>query len=314
MRINLFHAVWAVVFGGSLFAGAESNDSAPSRQPISSLPFVITQSGDFYATTNLTGSCGIAVLTNNVTIDLNGFALTDLNSTNSGIFAPFNFTNLVVSNGSIRGWSGHGIYALEMDNCRMTKLEISSNAFTGLNVGDHANVTDCRLLNNGTSGVLTGTHALVKDCLAQSNRSDGIHTSADSQVLACLSLNNSGNGITIGGTSAVRDSTTAQNRGSGIYISQPGCQVTGNTSVSNNPIAFRSNAGIYVFDSSNHIEGNRVTANGYAGICVFLNYSNNVIVNNTVTYNVTNNYIVPRGNDLRPAASQAIAGDTNATR
>src|SRR3954469_21762838 len=48
------------------------------RTPISSLPLVITNSGSYYLTANLTGivgTNGITITADNVTIDLNGFAL-----------------------------------------------------------------------------------------------------------------------------------------------------------------------------------------------------------------------------------------------
>ena len=48
------------------------------RTPISSLPFMVTSSGSYYLTGNLTGTAGqagIAITADHVTIDLNGFAL-----------------------------------------------------------------------------------------------------------------------------------------------------------------------------------------------------------------------------------------------
>src|SRR6478609_1827254 len=47
------------------------------RTPVSSAPFTINQPGSYYLTTNLTISSGtaITIATNDVTLDLNGFAL-----------------------------------------------------------------------------------------------------------------------------------------------------------------------------------------------------------------------------------------------
>ena len=57
----------------------KSLDQLEPRTPISSVPYTITQSGSYYLTTNLTANpaeYGIAVLADDVTIDLNGFTLT----------------------------------------------------------------------------------------------------------------------------------------------------------------------------------------------------------------------------------------------
>jgi hypothetical protein len=48
------------------------------RTPISSLPYKITAPGSYYLTANLTATgngAGITISANNVTLDLNGFAL-----------------------------------------------------------------------------------------------------------------------------------------------------------------------------------------------------------------------------------------------
>src|SRR5262249_42785400 len=58
------------------------------RTPISSVPYIINDPGSYYLTTNLTGVAsqyGIAVLADNVTIDLNGFALNGINNAFTGI-------------------------------------------------------------------------------------------------------------------------------------------------------------------------------------------------------------------------------------
>ena len=78
----------------------------------------------------------------------------------------------------------------------------------------------------------------------------------------------------------------------------------------NNPAAFTAASGIYIFDNDNHVESNTVTANGCAAyISVFATCTNNVIINNLVSGNLTNDYIVPKGNQLKPVANEAGAGN-----
>src|SRR5437867_6235789 len=69
----------------------KSLDQIEPRAHISSVPFTITNSGSFYVTTNLTGTAGrsgIIVQSDNVTLDLNGFALIGVAGSSNGIVCP----------------------------------------------------------------------------------------------------------------------------------------------------------------------------------------------------------------------------------
>ena len=276
-------------------------DAGESRTPIKSLPFSITNSGSYFLVTNLTGTGGITVMTNDVSIDLKGFSLVGANSTNSGIYTPFAASNLVVLNGSIHGWNGHGLYAENVKGCRAEHLVISDSAFSGFRLGDDSRVIECNAHDNGQNGISAGDKAFLENCEVRNNRSDGIHVSASSKVAGCWSLENRGIGIIIGKASTVRDCVVERNSESGIYVAQADCVVTGNNCYSNNLRSFYSDAGIYVFDNHNRIEENHVTGNGNAGISVFTNCTGNVIAKNSVSDNGPNNYFVPPGNELHIA-------------
>jgi hypothetical protein len=82
------------------------------RTPISSAPFIITNSGSYYLTTNLTvnvnyAATAIQIAANNVTLDLNGFALTSTVNPagGAGIYlgAAVAVTNITIVNGIISG-------------------------------------------------------------------------------------------------------------------------------------------------------------------------------------------------------------------
>src|SRR5438270_4345686 len=67
---------------------ASTQPQVEPRTPISALPFTISQPGSYFLTQNLTASAGgdgITVLADNVTIDLNGFALTGIAGSASAI-------------------------------------------------------------------------------------------------------------------------------------------------------------------------------------------------------------------------------------
>src|SRR4051794_32732317 len=82
----------------------KSLDQIEPRTPISALPFAITSAGSYYLSGNLTSATGgITIQANEVTVDLMGFALAGGNG--SGIVVSGNRTNIVIRNGTIRGWS-----------------------------------------------------------------------------------------------------------------------------------------------------------------------------------------------------------------
>src|SRR4026208_191371 len=73
------------------------------RFPIFAIPTNISVPGSWYLTTNLTGTAGngITIQADNVTLDLNGFAL--VGPGNVAISAASARFNLCVRNGTIRG-------------------------------------------------------------------------------------------------------------------------------------------------------------------------------------------------------------------
>src|ERR1700692_4443375 len=78
------------------------------------MPITLTNSGSYYLTTNLTATSdviGIAIAANDVTLDLNGFALHGMGGSSSGITIQGG-TNITIRNGAITGWgSGNGLVA-----------------------------------------------------------------------------------------------------------------------------------------------------------------------------------------------------------
>src|SRR2546426_11935167 len=72
------------------------------RTPISAIPITLNTSGSYYLTANLTQtnfSAGITISANDITIDLNGFALIGTNGMTDGILRVGTRTNICVRNG-----------------------------------------------------------------------------------------------------------------------------------------------------------------------------------------------------------------------
>ena len=110
------------------------------RTPISSLPFIITNRGSYYVTTNLNsgGSSGIIISTNDVVVDLNGFTLTGLGPFD-GISVSLGRNNLVVRNGILRNW-GSGISGGLGAHSSFQDLLVSGCSSAGISVGDNCQV------------------------------------------------------------------------------------------------------------------------------------------------------------------------------
>ena len=269
--------------------------------------YIISQPGSYYLTGNLvaplhlfggTAKNGIEITANNVTLDLNGFALQGA-AGNAGIFIPNGQTNITVRNGTISGWAVNGV---------------SSGGYASVNqVFERLSVSACEM------GIFLYGAGVVRDCNCYNNNSDGIYCGAGGICSGCTAKNNAGNGITMGG--GIVTACTVQNnisRGiylvpgtatgclvegnnqSGIYVDAPGSMVVGNTCIENNSSSASSEAGIYINDSNNRVEDNHVTESGLAGIQVSPDYTLNIVIKNAVIGNGANNYIIPSGQIAGP--------------
>ena len=259
--------------------------------------YIISQPGSYYLTTNLTGvngKHGISVTANNVTLDLNGFAVQGVGANTIGITIPNAQTNVTVQNGSVSGWAYDGADAL------------SSGANNIL--FEHLNV-----FANGGVGIYLFGNGVVRNCNSHKNNSDGIYSNGGS-ITGCAANNNGGTGITIY-SGVIADCTARKNSLHGIYVapgSVSGCLVSGNTSagidvdgpgsmVSRNT-CIGNGYGIFVNDARNRIEDNQVTASITAGIQIAntTSYTNNLVIKNSVFGNGANNYVTPNTQIVGP--------------
>jgi cysteine-rich repeat protein len=132
-------------------------DQVEPRTPIGSLPFVITNPGSYYLTGNLagvSGQDGITVQTDNVTIDLAGFALSGGAGSLSAVQVAAGVRNLAVLNGTVHDWGFDGVSAGSASACRFEQLRILGNLGAGLRAGSNALVAGCTILNNAGDGLV----------------------------------------------------------------------------------------------------------------------------------------------------------------
>lgn len=237
----------------SLFAAATLTSSAPGqgsltptgapapslkslaqvepRLPVQSLPgdasnqFIISAPGSYYLTGNITGEAGkvgIRILSSNVTLDLSGFALNGLPTSNHGIginVGNVSADHIRIFNGTINGWGGRGIYSV--GTAAVYDLQVSdvviSNCFAGVDV-DTSNSSS--LIRNvsvrgGVGGILLSATGSVTGCVVTDLSGNSAVTGISAQqVLDCVvtsvvSTSNVATGISAGSTSRCRVQTVS---------------------------------------------------------------------------------------------------------
>jgi len=351
-------ALTCVLSGSSVFAGPMSPPTGPvadtstdpalkyktlgqiePRTAVQSLPasltasYVITQSGSYYLTGNITGEAGrhgILITASNVTLDLNGFALIGITTAGDGVSTLDFVRNIRVTNGSIRSWPGSGINVLG-DNSRFDNLRISDCTLAGINTDTSLGtvITDCNVLSCRGGGIYTGVASIVerntvmnestlgtgpgisvadgstvRGNTVRAARSTGIVTGA-----SCLVENNTvsrsgGDGINVGTRSTVQQNSCAENAGSGIVLNGAACAALNNT-LTNNAPGSTSAGGIVTTQNNSRIEANTLVGNGQG---VRVTGLGNFIARNTARANQTN-YTIGNSNAFGPIINVALLGD-----
>lgn len=225
------------------------------RTPISSLPYTISMPGSYYLTANLTGSGqGITISADNVTLDLNGFALIGGGAGQvAGINVSGAHKNITIRNGTVRGWTSGGVNAANATNSMVQGLRISNNtamsAFlnaAGFCIGSGSTVKDCVVAQNpNCNGIAAGSACLVTGCVVSGNSAAGIRAGDNCYIISNVSDSN-GTGITMGSGNRIESNNCTSNSGAGILAP---------SGVTNNVIA--KNSARNNFPNYNIATGNR---------------------------------------------------------
>ena len=278
--------------------------------------FKITQSGSYYLSGNLTGVAakyGIEIAANDVTLDLNGFALNGVAGSLGGVGVTAIVGGLAVMNGTARGWGQSGVGAGNAPAGTFENLRLTGNGFSGLIAGANATVTRCTARSNTGHGIVVlggsvvtactaslntdaginaaGVGCSVSDCVAESNTGDGIFANAGSTITHCVARGN-GTGLENQGGGLITGCTAQSNLGDGILVASQ-CTVRENHCVANGSGA-GSGAGIHATGTENRIEANHCLG---ADKGLDLDAGNNIVAANTVRGN-TDNYSFAAGNQL----------------
>jgi hypothetical protein len=174
--------------------------------------YVISTPGSYYLTTNILGipsasKVGILIQANNVTLDLNGFALIGNGSLYSGIWLTTpslvgGATNVAVFNGTVTGWYNAGVYTDGSENCRFERLILSNNGLEGLRGASDSQLLNCLVQTNGTHGLYAGI-SVGSRCYVFNNNcnanSEGIVATGDyNRIDSNHLVNNGSDGLSYG--------------------------------------------------------------------------------------------------------------------
>lgn len=277
------------------------------RTIISSIPFLITNSGSFYLAgtlCNTNPSHGIIIQADDVKVDLNGFSLNG--STNqpapefSGIVINPPGRNITIRNGVVRGWGWYGIDGANASDATVESVKFYNNGLSGVIVGPNSLIDTCTAYFNGfrtlppfpaggsrNDGIRTADFCTVRNCKSRGNNGCGVYASTGGRVTDCTASENRANGIFAWSLCTVRDCTVMGNWQGGISV-QSQCRVVGNTCGGQTNL---NGCGIRIDGMGNRVEDNNTCGNQY-GIMVMGTGSNNLITCNSATGNIINDFML----------------------
>ncbi len=220
---------------GACAGGAAAGDLNPPPGPIAPTgmrilsqattppPIEITEPGHYVLMSDLTGvsaASGIEIQTNDVTIDLNGFAMRGVPGSIDAIRVPGIANNITIRNGIVKDWRGNGLQLSNGQNCIVEDVLAENNVFAGIASGTNSIVRNCVSIQNGGQGILVDNASTVIGCTTSFNAGDGINGSQGVTIESCTSYENLSFGIRSLDASNIRGCTVYANDGSGIAVAQ----------------------------------------------------------------------------------------------
>lgn len=295
--------------------------------------YKITQAGSYYLTSNLTGAgakIGIEIAASNVTIDLNGFALTGVALSTYGIATDAPRNNITIRNGAVSSWGEAGINLTVGGTGKGSLIEgvhASSNGSAGIYAGTNAVVRACTAFANDAVGIICSSNSLITGCTARENGTYGIEAISGSTVMNCSAASNGTLGIACDYGCTIANCSAEDNGDDGI-VGFLGCTITGCTSYSNtgdgirvtgdctvqgntckdNGVGSSIAAGIHAIIGGNRIEGNNCLDNDFG---IDIDNAGNMIVRNSCAGNTTN-WVIASDNIYGPIINRTSPGSAPA--
>jgi parallel beta-helix repeat protein len=267
-----------------------------------SFKFRITQPGSYYLTSNVEQASGggIEIAAQNVTLDLNGFAVLSTSPTTGVGIQSNGGLAITVKNGTVSGWVGSGIVLGSFSTVRNVTVSavngshgisvfsgvvescvVQNGGAVGIQVSTDAIVRNCVVYGSDLHGIDAGSKCTIENCVSNLNGGHGINVVA-SKVTGCTTNNNQLSGVRSGGFSTFTDCHASQNTLDGFELATQDV-ITGCTADRNR------RDGISAL-SRCRIEDNTCNENGFgngtgAGILLRTSGSRNHVKNNTVVGN-----------------------------
>jgi hypothetical protein len=209
--------------------------------------FKITVPGSYYLTASILssgGKHGIEIASSGVTLDLNGFSLTGLQSSKSAVVVTGAFLNVTIRNGALSSWDLDAISAPTASGVTIEDVNVIAGFATGagIRVGDRATISRCSARATISHGFQGGNDCLISDCrsiqsisgsgfdfasgctftrcTANDNALDGIHAVNEARVESCSTTDNSRAGISVGSQASIDGCISASNGSHGISATQ----------------------------------------------------------------------------------------------
>jgi hypothetical protein len=314
--------------------------------------FIIRTPGSYYLTGNITGAFGkhgISVQADDVTLDLNGFALVSGGGgAFRGVDIPAVQKNFCIRNGTVRGWTDGGVRTDLATSTLAEKLRLSDNVGatglflgngsardcvatgngTGFVVGNGAEIRDCAAAGNVT-GFSAADRTMLSNCISTVNTGDGFNCTSFVTLTECTSGRNGGSGIIVQGSCTVMRCNASKNIPSGYGIfAGDGCTIADCTAgangidgirasnrclVTRNTCDSNTSAGIQIGFASNfgnRVDGNSCTANQYGFLA---GGDHNLVIRNSARGNSQNNFRLAFDDASGPIVDMTAGGQIVST-
>ncbi|MDX2117111.1 MAG: NosD domain-containing protein [Planctomycetota bacterium] len=286
--------------------------------------FVISEPGSYYMQRNLIGPAtrsAIRITADNVTVDLNGFAIVgDSEGTPGSLtFETGPIENLTIRNGSIRSWGSY-VTLNPLFNAIFEDLRIIGPYAGNLEASaQHSLFRRIVIDSTGEVGILAEKNCVIEDCVVVKREdsnfglTSGIQAGLSSIVQRCV-ISGCGSGIEVSG-GFVRDCSVFDTVGQSAWqiaailiasgsverctvlgSTRAGIRSTGVSEVRDNVISACQN-GITdgpLAGNGNRIEGNSVSFSTAEGIKI--EKTRNIIARNAVTRSTGADYAIAPGN------------------
>ena len=184
---------------------------------------LLSKPGHYYLRDTLvvtkTSGDGIIIDSDNVILDLNGFAvIAGPQQTDDGIVVQGTQENITIKNGSVIGFGGDGINGLVADLSSFENLLVKDNGDDGISTDFSCLVINCIVLNNGSEGINVDDGSIVRNCTSGNNGADGIRASLGCIVYNCIAFGNASHGIDVNAGSRIEHCTVYDNHENGLDL------------------------------------------------------------------------------------------------